>query len=357
MINQLLQERKLPSLTTFSDGTPVSTPEQWKARRSELINLLSEQVYGFTPAAPDHVDCEILSSDDKAFAGKAVHQKLTLSFDTPNGRFAFPVDFIAPKKVTPAPLFITIAFRPDVPDRYLPMEEIIDHGYAVATFHYNDVTTDNGENTGLKTMYPCDEQTGWGKIGMWAFAASRVMDYALTRPDIDPARIAVNGHSRLGKTALWCGAQDERFSMVISNDSGCSGAAITRGKVGETVERITHVFPYWFCGNYRAWADREHEMPFEQHMLLALSAPRRLYVCSAEEDLWADPTSEFLSCAAASPAWDSFGETGLVTPDHLPEAGDALHEGKIGYHIRSGSHFLSRADWLRYIEYRDKHNV
>ena len=357
MINQLLQERKLPSLTAFADGAPVAAPEQWKARRRELINLLSEQVYGFTPAAPDHVDCEILSSDENTFAGKAVHQKLSLSFDTPSGAFAFPVDFITPKKAAPAPLFITIAFRPAVPDRYLPMEEIIDHGYAVATFHYNDVTTDNAENTGLKTMYPCDNKTGWGKIGMWAFAASRVMDYALTRKDINPARIAVNGHSRLGKTALWCGAQDERFSMVISNDSGCSGAAITRGKEGETVEAITRVFPYWFCGNYRAWADREHEMPFEQHMLLALTAPRHLYVCSAEEDGWADPRSEFLACAAASPAWEVLGETGLVTPDCLPAVGGALHEGKVGYHLRSGSHFLSRADWLRYIEYRDKHSV
>ncbi len=357
MIDQLLNARSLPSLTVMNDGTTAASAEQWKNRRKELINLLSEQVYGFTPEAPDHVDCEILSSDDKAFANKAVHQKLSLSFETPNGRFAFPVDFITPKKVCPAPLFITIAFRPAVPDRYLPMEEIIDHGCAVATFHYNDVTTDNDGNTGLMTMYPRDEKTGWGKIGMWAFAASRVMDYALTREDIDHSRIAVNGHSRLGKTALWCGAQDERFSMVISNDSGCSGAAITRGKVGETVEAITRVFPYWFCGNYRAWADREHEMPFEQHMLLALTAPRCLYVCSAEEDSWADPESEFLSCAAASPAWTLCGETGLVTPDHLPEIGDALHEGKVGYHVRSGSHFLSRADWLRYIEYRDRHHV
>ena len=318
----------------MNDGTPVQTPAQWKERRRELIHLLSEQIYGFTPAAPDRVDCEILSSDDKAFANKAVHQKLNLSFDTPNGRFAFPVDFITPKKVSPAPLFITIAFRPAVPDRYLPMEEIIDHGYAVATFHYNDVTTDNGEDTGLKTMYPRNEKTGWGKIGMWAFAASRVMDYALTREDIDHSRIAVN-----------------------SNDSGCSGAAITRDKVGETVEVISRVFPFWFCGNYRAWADREHEMPFEQHMLLALTAPRCLYVCSAEEDSWADPESEFLSCAAASTAWSICGETGLVTPDHVPAIGDALHEGKVGYHVRSGSHFLSRTDWLRYIEYRDKHNV
>lgn len=357
MIDQLLTQRALPALTTMNDGSTADTAEKWRERRKELIHLLSEQVYGFTPAAPEKVDCEILSSDEKAFANKAVHQKLSLSFDTPNGKFSFPVDFITPKKVSPAPLFITIAFRPDVPDRYLPMEEIIDHGYAVATFHYNDVTTDNGEYTGLKTMYPCDEKTGWGKIGMWAFAASRVMDYALTRGDIDHSRIAVNGHSRLGKTALWCGAQDERFSMVISNDSGCSGAAITRDKVGETVEVITRVFPYWFCGNYRAWANKEHKMPFEQHMLLALTAPRHLYVCSAEEDSWADPESEFLSCAAASPAWDVCGETGLVTPDHLPEIGDALHEGKVGYHVRSGSHFLSRTDWLRYIEYRDRHNV
>ncbi|MBQ2954943.1 MAG: acetylxylan esterase [Clostridia bacterium] len=357
MIKGLIEKRALPSLLTMNDGTPAASEAQWRTRRRELIDLLSDQVYGYTPAAPDHVDCRQLSCEENSFANKAVSEKLELTFDTPKGPFSFPFDLILPKSANPAPLFIAIAFRPNIPDRYLPMEEIIDSGYGVATFYYNDVTTDNGEETGLMLNYPRDAKTGWGKIGMWAFAASRIMDYVLTRDDIDHSRVAVIGHSRLGKTALWCGAQDERFSMVISNDSGCSGAAITRDKAGEDVKAITNRFPYWFCGNYQTWAEREHEMPFEQHMLLALTAPRHLYVCSAEEDQWADPVSEFLSSAAASPAWDVLGKTGLVTPDHLPAVGDSLHEGTVGYHLRSGSHFLSRIDWLNYIAYRNRHNI
>ena len=357
MLSQMLEKRNLPELMTAFDGTKITSAAQWPARRKELIHLLSEQVYGFTPAAPDHVDVEILSTDDDAYAGTAIHRKLSLSFPTPKGTFSFPVDYLLPKSDKKVPLFISINFRPDFPDKYIPAEEISDHGYAIMNFYYNDVTTDNTEPTGLFTHYPREEKTAWGKIGMWAFAASRILDYALTLDEIDHVRVAVIGHSRLGKTALWCSAQDDRFALGISNDSGSSGAAISRDKIGESVEVISRVFPHWFCGNYRAWADREHEMPFDQHMLLAASAPRRLCVGSAEKDDWADPTSEFLSALAASPAYELHGLTGLVTPDELPAVGSALPEGHIGYQLRAGTHFLSRADWLRYIEYRNLHNV
>lgn len=359
MIHSLLESRKLPDLFKMNDGAQITTAANWEAHRKELLDLLSDHLFGYTPAAPERCDGEVLSADDTAFAGKAVHEKLRLSFDTPKGVFSFPVSFIRPKAVCPAPLFVAIAFRPDVPDRYLPIEEIIDHGYAVATFCYNDVTSDNGDEDGLLTCYPRDSKTGWGKIGMWAFAASRVLDYALTRDKVDGSRVAVVGHSRLGKTALWCGAQDERFSMVISNDSGCSGAAITRGKIGETIALITQAdrFPYWFCQNYLAWAGREEEAPFDQHMLLSLIAPRRLYVASAELDDWSDPQSEFLCCAAASPVWSLYDHPGLISPDALPQIGDAFHDGFVGYHLRSGMHFFSRTDWLRFIEYRDRHGV
>lgn len=356
MLENLLKDRNIPALTVMNDGSDA-TSETWSQRRKELIHLLSEQVYGFTPAAPDHVSAKILSNEEHVFADKAVQQRIELSFPTPSGSFAFPFDLILPKASQPVPLFIVIAFRPLIPDRYLPMEEIIDRGYGVATIYYNEVTTDNGDKTGLLLQYPRDEKTGWGKIGMWAFAASRVLDYMLTRSEIDPARVAVTGHSRLGKTALWCGAQDERFSLAISNDSGCSGAAITRDKVGETVRDITNNFPYWFCGNYKTWAGREHEMPFEQHMLISLLAPRRVYVCSAEQDSWADPQSEFLSARAASEAWTLLGETGLVAKDALPSVGDVFQDGKVAYHLRSGSHFFSRTDWLHHMAYRDRHHV
>ena len=282
-----------------------------------------------------------------------------IAFDTPGGEFMFPVTMLVPKKPGRHPAFVQVAFRPDVPDKYLPAEEIIDNGFAVANFFYKDVTDDSAKADGIAALYPRDEKTGWGKIGMWAFAASRVMDYLETRADIDISRVCMSGHSRLGKTALWCAAQDERFAMVVSNDSGCSGASISRGKIGETIDAITDPerFDYWFCGNYRAWAGREYEAPFDQHMLLALIAPRRLYVSSAVEDEWADPTGEFLGCAAADEAWKLLRCPGLIAPDALPQTDVPLHAGGIGYHVRTGGHFFSRTDWVWQMEYRRRHGV
>jgi hypothetical protein len=177
------------------------------------------------------------------------------------------------------------------------------------------------------------------------------MDFIQTLEEVDKARIAVVGHSRLGKTALWCAAQDERFIMGISNESGCSGAAISRGKKGERIRDIVKTFPYWFCENYKEYVDNEENMPFDQHFLISAIAPRYVYVSSAIGDEWADPESEFLSCVAASDVYELFGVKGLVTEDRLPEVGTKLHEGRIGYHLRGGTHYLSRYDWQGFMEF------
>lgn len=340
----------------MDSGIVVRNRDDWRMRRKELIHILSREEYGFTPAAPAEVRAETLSSE-RAFAGKATHSRIKLSFNTPSGEFSFPFDLIVPENAVSAPAFIYLSFRPELPDQYLPVEEILDHGFAIASIDYQEVTTDTAAIDGLAAMYPIDPQTGWGTIGMWAFAASRVFDYIETLPAIDPARVCVVGHSRLGKTALWCAAQDERFAMVVSNDSGCSGAAISRGKVGETIRDITGRFPYWFCGNYRNWVDREFEAPFDQHMLLALIAPRRLYVSSATEDEWADPASEFASAQTAAEAWRFLRAPGLIAPDGMPQPETSLHNGSVAYHLRTGSHFLSRADWLQFMAYREKHCI
>ncbi|MBR0464738.1 MAG: hypothetical protein IJJ23_10255 [Clostridia bacterium] len=357
MTAELMQKLNLPDLMTLNDGTPVRQASQWPLRRAELIDLLSREEYGYTPKAPSRVEGAIVSGDDNAFAGKAVQQRIELTFDTPAGSFTFPMMLTYPKADRAVPVFVNVAFRPDLPERYCPLEEIIDRGYALASFCYTDVTADGAEIDGLAVKYPVDEKTGWGKIGMWAFACSRVLDYLEDRPEIDSARAAVVGHSRLGKTALWCGAQDERFSMVISNDSGCSGAAITRNKVGEKIADITDRFPFWFCGNYRNWRGREDEMPFEQHMLLALVAPRLLYVCSADQDQWAHPENEFLGCCAASPAWRLLRLPGLITDGRMPELNAPLHDGSVCYHVRPGTHFFSRTDWNYQMDCRDRHGV
>ncbi|MDD7413923.1 MAG: hypothetical protein PUK86_12040 [bacterium] len=349
MIDKLLHDRCLPEIL---NGKP------WPERRAELLTLFQDQIYGYTPAAPGQVTGKIVHVTDPAYAHKAMDEEIELTWDTPNGPFTLPIRFIYPRTGTPCPAFVLINFRPDSPDRYWPVEELVDNGYAVARVYYNDVTDDSAKMDGLAAMYPAEGNHAWGKIGMWAFACSRVLDYLLTRPEVvDPTRVAVTGHSRLGKTALWAGAQDERFALAISNDSGCSGAAITRDKVGETVRDITRNFPYWFCPAYLRYIDNEHAMPFDQHELVALMAPRRVYVASAEEDTWADPTSEYLSCCAASAAYEALGMKGFVHPDSLPEMNQPLHEGEIGYHVRTGSHFFSRTDWLFHMAYRKKHNV
>lgn len=362
MLKEMLADRQLPELLLLNNGQKADTPDKWRIRRRELIDLLSREEYGFTPSAPEKVKAEVEPMTDwetntHAFANKAIQQVIHLSFDTPGGRFSFPFKLAVPKSVSKAPVFVHIGFRPDFPDRYLPVEEILDHGFAVAAFCYEDVTDDSADFNKLAAMYPRDEKTGWGKLGMWAFAASRVLDYLETRNDIDAFRACVSGHSRLGKAALWCAAQDERFSMVVSNNSGCSGAALSHGKTGETIEKITNVFPFWFCGNYQNWRGKENEMPFDQHMLIALTAPRKAYINSAQEDDWADPESEFLGCAAASEAWSIHRTAGLVTPDALPQVDIPLMDGGICYHVRTGAHFQSRTDWGYHMTCREKFQI
>ncbi len=357
-LNRKLEERNLPDVLVSDNAAVIDDPKMWDSRRDEIIKMLSNEVYGFSPPAPSKIDTTILKKDDNAFAGKAVHSVIKIKFDTPKGQCSFPINLIISKDIHKAPLFLHIAFRADIPDRYFPVEEVIDQGFATASFCYEDITADKDDSftSGLAKMYKEGERkpNDWGKISMWAWAAQRVMDYIETLEEIDKERVAVVGHSRLGKTALWCAAQDERFFMAISNESGCSGAAISRGKKGERIKDIINQFGYWFCDNYRKYMDNEENMPFDQHFLLSAIVPRYVYVASAQEDEWADPESEFLSCLAASRVFELFGLKGLITQDQLPEVGAKLHEGHIGYHLRKGTHYLSRYDWQCFMEYMRK---
>jgi hypothetical protein len=354
-LKEELKKRNLPNVLTLNNGKPLSSGREWPIRRKEIIDLLSSQIYGFSPPAPSKVSSALLNLEEKAFANKALHSLVEISFDTPKGNFSFPVNLIVPKVDTKVPLFLHIAFRPEIPDRYLPAEEIIDEGFAIASFCYTDITDDkdDGFSSGLAGMYKENTRKPdeWGKISMWAWAAQRVMDYIETLDEIDKDRIAVVGHSRLGKTALWTAAQDERFFMGISNNSGCSGAALSRRNKGETVKDIVDRFGYWFCDNYDQYADNEKNMPFDQHFLLAAIAPRRVYVSSAKEDQWADPEGEFLSCVAANDVYKLLGLEGILTEDEFPIPEIKLHKGYIGYHLRYGSHDLSRYDWRGFMEY------
>lgn len=348
-IEALLAERKLPELLRFADGRVV-TAENFEERRAEMVDILCREVYGYAPPAPAEVRVTELKRKEKDFAGKGTVRELRLSFDADKGEFTFPVTEIVPTGAEKCPVFVLINFRPDVPDRYLPTEEILDAGCAVVRIYYNDIAFDgeDGFAQGIAAMYD-RQKYSWGKLRMWAFAASRVMDYLQTAPYADLDRVAAIGHSRLGKTALLTAATDTRFALACANCSGCTGDALTRGKAGESVKQICERFPYWFCDHYAKYAEKEAEMPFDQHFLVAAIAPRRVALGTAIEDVWADPHSQYLSACAASPAWELFGVKGFVHPDRLPVAGDRLDAGCLAYHLREGTHFFSRADWHRYL--------
>ena len=344
MLNEILRERNIPELKT----------------REEMLDILQKEEYGYMPQKPDKITFNVTEEIVRNFcAGKAILNKVEITSYIGDKTFTFPVYVTIPKKEGKHPFFICINFRDSVPDRYIPSEELIDNGFAVLSFCYKDVTDDNDDFTdGLAgVLFKNGERKNddCGKIAMWAWAAQRVMDYAETLESLDKDISIVCGHSRLGKTALLTGATDERFKLSYSNDSGCSGAAITRGKVGETVLDITKKFPFWFCKNYHKYADREADMPFEQHYLLASIAPRKVYVASAKNDIWADPNSEMLTCVATGDMYKKYGLSGFVCDDRLPKVGDAYHEGNIGYHLRDGEHYFSREDWLLLIKYINKH--
>jgi Dipeptidyl aminopeptidases/acylaminoacyl-peptidases len=342
-LNEELEKRNIPDILTNTN---------WDQRRIEILDILAREEYGFSPIAPFNVTSEIISYTDKDIAAKVSTSHVKIKVETDEGLFTFPVYQFVPNNVEKPPVLLHIAFRDDIPDQYMPVEEIIDNGFALVMFCYNDITLDKQDNfkSGVASMYS-RKKYSWGKIAMWAWAASRVMDYLQTYTRLDLDNVAVVGHSRLGKTALWCGANDTRFKYVFANNSGCSGDAVTRGKTGERVAEITKNFDYWFCDGYKKYIGKEDDMPFDQHFLVASIAPRFVYCGAAVEDTWADPYSQFLSYYSASEVYESLGLKGLSCEDKYPEIGDTFADGDIGYHLRSGSHFLSRYDWNRYMEF------
>lgn len=321
--------------------------------KKELLEILFREEYGMPLPLPTRVTATVVDERQGHFAGKGNYKKLSLCCEAPFGTFTFPVYSVIPAKAGRHPAFVHINFRDAIPDSYQPTEELLDEGFATFTFRYHDVTRDNGDFTdGLAgVLFPDGkrEATSPGKLQMWAWAARAVLAYALTLPEIDGERISVAGHSRLGKTALLAGALDERFYCAFSNDSGCGGAAMARDNSGETVKVITEVFPYWFCPNFANWAEREWEMPHDQHFLVAANLPHRVYVASAKEDLWACPPNEFLSCVLAAEAYRAAGWEAPL--GEFPEVGGCYHRGAVGYHYREGTHFFSRTDWRYYVAY------
>lgn len=388
----------LPDLLVMEDGTRVGDGKTWRRkRRGEILELFRKHVYGRTPIGrPAEMTFTCYDEDPNALDGLATrkqvridvsHQGKSASLDLlvylPHGsdkraRVFVLLNFYGNHTVCADSGIrlnknwmrsrgqgvvdnrATEASRGGSASRF-PIEMILSRGYALATMYYGDIDPDfdDGFTNGVHGVF--DEPTegeragdAWGSIAAWAWGLSRVMDYFETDGDIDHAHVAVLGHSRLGKTALWAGAQDERFALVISNESGCGGAALSRRQYGETVARINGSFPHWFCDNFERYNDNEGALPVDQHMLIALAAPRPVYVASADRDLWCDPRGEFLACRAAEPVYALFGLPGLGV-EAMPGLDTPVEAGHIGYHVRSGSHNLTEFDWRQYLDFADKH--
>jgi len=388
----------LPDPLVDGAGRPVTTAAAWKeSRRPEVLELFASQVYGRTPRYASRPIVEVVETDAGALDGVATRKQLAVFplGDREGPRFDLLL-YLPNRAAKPVPAFLGLNFsgnqtilndpaillskawmrqandgtvvdhrateasRGKAAGRW-PVARILERGYALATVYCGDFEPDHAEGwkegvraaispQGARTEWKPDD---WGAIGAWAWGLSRALDVLEMDPDVDGARVALLGHSRLGKTALWAGAQDERFAVVISNNSGEGGAALARRGFGETTAIINRAFPHWFCDRFVGYSDRESELPVDQHMLIALVAPRPVYVASAEEDRWADPKGEFLAAFHAVPVYRLFRLPALgvntMPPTNQP-VGDF-----IGYHIRTGKHDVTDYDWEQYLTFADRH--
>ncbi|MFC2125060.1 acetylxylan esterase [Bacteroidota bacterium] len=390
-------EYKLPDPLINNDGSHVKDPKQWtSSRRGEILNLFEEHMYGKVPEQFNGVmEYEVLDETEYVFGGMAQRKQVRVFFDKDKRIFMDILIYLPQTRSKPVPVFLgynfdgnhTITHDEEVfitknwvdNDRDLgitdnkadernrgmshdswAIEVILSRGYGIASIYKGDVDPDFHDEfqNGIHPLFYRKGQNKpdpdeWGTIGAWAWGLSCALDYFETDDEINHDRVIVMGHSRLGKTSLWAGAQDERFAIVISNDSGCGGAALSRRRFGETVEAINDVFPHWFNDNFLKYNGKEDALPIDQHMLIALMAPRPVYIASAEEDEWADPKGEFMAGLHADPVYNLFGLEGLPV-NEWPEVGKPVH-GTIGYHVRLGKHDVTLFDWIQYLDFADKH--
>lgn len=356
---------RLPDLLLTRDGRRITTSAEWNTNRPALWQLFREHIYGVRPATPFEVTYKEVGRRENAFGIGATARQVRTTITARGRTHSFDFVLVIPKSDKPVPLVVHINNRYLIPvdkavdtfDPFWPVEKIVRRGYATAGFYTSDIDPDkkDGYDRGIRALLDdpaSDPETRWGALSAWAWGASRVLDYALQQTEIDPARTAVGGNSRAGKTALVAGVEDTRFQLIYSNESGCGGAALSRRTFGETVARVTEVFPHWFCKRFSSYGGREAELPVDQHQLIALIAPRSVYVASADEDLWADPRGEYGALVAAAPVFLLLGLKAIEDPA-MPPLNTPRHAGATGYHIRTGVHNLTEQDWGYFLDFAD----
>ena len=388
----------LPDPLVAADGTPVRDAADWRARRRpELLELFAREVHGRTPGGrPAGMHWEVTGVERAALGGKAVRKEVTLWFTARrDGPRMHLLLYLPAGARGPVPAFLgynyygnasvhadsgitlstawmranaefgIVGHRATERTRGVhaarwDVETVVARGYATVTAYYGDVCEDRPEGLtgGAGAVFGTAELEArrpdeWGAIGMWAWGLSRALDYLEADADVDARRVAVHGHSRLGKAALWAGAQDERFALVIANNSGAGGAALSKRDFGENVARINTSFPFWFARSFRAYNGREVALPVDQHQLVALVAPRPVHVASATEDAWADPKGEFLAVVHAAPVYALFGRAGLRGAA-MPGPDEAILGDGLVYHLRTGKHDITPRDWARYLDHADR---
>lgn len=361
-------EFMLPDPLVASNGSKVATVTEWNnQRRPELMELFRSQVYGRRPDIDYSVTFEETQTLKNAFDGAATGRSMKATVVIGDRSFSFPfVVFVPNQRKQPVPAVVHINNRYFVPlekaatepDPFWPAKTIVKRGYATVSFHTSDVDPDrkDGYSDGIRAFFADGKppaEDAWRSLSAWGWAASRILDYLNTLNAVDGTRVAVVGHSRGGKTSLWAACEDPRFTVAYSNNSGCGGAALSRRAYGETVGRITSSFPHWFCPPYAEYAGRENELPVDQHQVIALIAPRGVYVASADEDLWADPRGEYASLVAAAPVFQLFEKKSITRPQ-MPPLNQPRVTGQTGYHIRTGGHGLGDPDWKWFLDFTDR---
>ena len=381
----------LPDPLTFNDGHKVTNSRDWERRRRELLELFAENVYGHSPNPPSQIDFTVFDSDKSALGGTAVRKQVTIYFSSnKEGPKEDLLIYLPAAAKKPVPLILSLNFSGNQAvindsavklatlwnrtthereqakedsrgsDKGFEVEKVLARGYGLATIGYQDIEPDfnGGVGHGLRPLFFKTGQTepavdDWGAIGAWAYGLSRAMDYLEKDKDVDSKRVAILGHSRLGKTVLWAGAQDQRFAMVISSCPGEGGASLARRNYGETIRSLTDRFSYQFGANYKKFADHPDQLPVDTHELIALIAPRPVYITGAEDDQWADPKGEFLACVAAGPVYRLLGRQDLGTSQMPPLNRPIMYT--IGFHYRDGKHAVTDFDWTQFLTFADMH--